>query len=102
MLLEGCSDQSGQQHLTHAVCFARDLSNLRTVSLTCKVCNIDSHVTIHDTQDEGDGFEELPDSVDDKELGLAATATLGHGTGAQLGSTNVLDQAIDEEDNELY
>ena len=46
---------------------------MRTIDLKCKVCNIDNQVTIHDTQDNFEDFEE-EESDDDRELGIAATA----------------------------
>ena len=45
MKLQGCV----QQHLCHAVCFAKDLASLQRLDAKCPICQLDIVVTIHDT-----------------------------------------------------
>ena len=53
---------------------------------------MDNQVTIHDTQDDVEGFEEIQESVDDRELGIVTSKTIGgEEKEAPLGATNPLD-----------
>ena len=53
---------------------------------------MDNQVTIHDTQDDVEGFEEIQESVDDRELGIVTSKTIGEEEKeAPLGATNPLD-----------
>ena len=71
--------QPNQLHLAHDTCLAREMAHLKIVNLVCQVCNLQTSITIHDTEQLKDD-DECPEFLESAR------------------QHNLLDQAIDQDD----